>query len=1070
MVGLYEKLLTALFRQKIQADTTNQYTYLDRPLEVDEAAHRLAVYVAGLLEKRLAEYLKTHPDVAEAVRLVNEIITQLPQALPTGQNDLLDVEARVLTAVLDHSSTAQGLYSQSVDRLIPTTGLAGSHLFSGSTRGPSLASELAREILSADRIDWLVSFVRQSGVKPLWASLQEATQRGTPFRLLTTTYMAVSDFQAINRIARLPNTEVRISYNENATRLHAKAYLFYRNTGSHTVYVGSSNLSSVAMDTGLEWNVKASMAEVPQLVQSCFAEFDEYWNDSQLFEPYDPRSEADQSRLQLALKRPAYDAAHDESANTDGLPAAPFELFDYQEEVLKKIDEQRTVHHSMRNLVVAATGTGKTVMVANDFKRYREQHPEATFLFIVHREEIIRQARETFRRVLSDENFGEMWFSGIEPQHYKAVFASVATLQSRLRDHLETGSVLPFGPESFDYIVLDEAHHMGAQGYLKVFSFFHPKVLVGLTATPERLDKYDIKQHFDDRFAAEIRLNKAINDGMLVPFTYYGLPDVVDLTKTAWRDGRYVESELSAAFIKSAERTARVLGAVRDKVPRFDEAKTLAFCVDKAHAKAMAEAFKPYYRVDVLTSDNTRAERDEIIRQFKAGQLCCLFVVDIFNEGVDIPDVDTVLFLRPTQSLTVFLQQLGRGLRRAKDKVRLTVLDFISRTRPEFDWTIRFGALFDGEAMGLSSNVANAIFSNAMPLPKDCQIFLEEKARETVLANIRDHMQYLSRTVKPARLLLDYETLPSLSEFLFDQSITLEQLYKKTTWRALKSKFESRRQEKPELEEAVNQRIRKMIYNRWLQMDDRAYIDFLIDVVKQGFDLNITRLTSREVGYLMMLYFDYFEKIGSVTSLDVMMAEFQKAPDVQEELREVLPLIRDRMSDAPHEDTSALKDLTPLQLYGRYTRAQIMAALGRWTFTQMPDVQSGVSAGEIMDEKRERSLPYMLLFVTVDKGDKATADYLDYAIDETQFHWQSPNATHPHGRVGQALLDSDRVKLLFVRRATNDESNRAQAYYYLGAVTEVSHHGSKPMSFVWRLATPMPAHIYVLSQRHDVLS
>ncbi len=1077
MVGLYERLLNTLLHERIESDQSRNYFYGERPLKADEAARMLSIYVAGLLQPVLAKRLSERGDVKDAVRLVNDIVLAVADALPSGTNNLLDVEAKILTAVLERRSRADAELEKELERIYPVTGLTRSSLFSGSTRGPSLAGELAREILSADRIDWLVSFVRESGIKPLLASLDEATQRGAKFRLLTTTYMAVSDFAAIKRLAQFPNTEVRISYDENTTRLHAKAYLFYRNSGSHTVYVGSSNLSAAAIGAGMEWNLKTTAAEVPELVDATMREFEQYWQMPALFEPFDPNSAADNERLEKALQKPllVFPGEADNAETADGLPNAPYTLFDYQEDVLRKIDEQRTLFNSNKNLVVAATGTGKTVIVANDFKRWREKHPEARLLFLVHREEILRQARNTFRRVLGEEDFGELWFNGVQPTEYKAVFASVATMQSRLGERGPGHENLPFGAETFDYIVIDEAHHSAADGYLRILSFFKPKVLVGLTATPERLDQHDIKQYFDGRFAAEIRLTDAINRGMLVPFTYYGLPDAVDLTQTAWKRGRYDDQDLSYAFIKSDARTTLVLNAVREKLPDFDRGRSLAFCVDKAHANAMADAFKPYHRVSVLTSDNTRQERQAILKALEDGSINCLFVVDILNEGVDIPSVDSVIFLRPTQSLTVFLQQLGRGLRRAKNKLRLNVLDFIARTRKEFDWATRLGALLDAESMS-QGDMCAAVRTGYLPLPNGCQIFLEPIARETLAKNIEDHIKYLSRNEKVDQLLEKYgpdaATL-RLEDFLYNEGIELDHVYKYQTWTSLKQTIAQRYQGIKRPNVTVNESLRKMIYNRWLVIDDRAYVDFLSSLVARDFDMRFDEATQREYCYLMMLYYDYYETLGRISSLEEMLKNFRSDHALKAELTEVLPLVRDKMTEVPQRETSNLGLLTPLKLHGRYTRAEAMAALGRWSLTTMPDGQSGVSAGTLeaigSDVKAagQQAEPVFLMFVTVRKEDMQTHDYLDYAIDPLHFHWQSPKKTHPEGARGKQITDTSRKKLLFVRYRRELEDGRTCPFYYMGPVTLESLEGARPISVVWKMAHAIPAEIFAIQQRLD---
>ncbi len=1063
MVGVYERLLTALFQKKIAADTEQKYFYGERPVAPQEAARLLSGYVAEILEKVLRRRLEDNGSVEDAVKFVNDAVLHIASSPVVAGDDLLDAGARILTAVLERTGTDEAL-NQELQRLLPNTGLTRSSLFSGAGEGFTLASELAREILSADRIDWLVSFVRQSGIAPLMKSLEEATGRGAKFRLLTTTYMAVSDFAAIKRLAQLPNTEVRISYDENTTRLHAKAYLFYRNTLSHSVYVGSSNLSAAAIGSGMEWNVKSTSAESPALVQSMFERFERYWNDSSLFVPYTP---GDDERLEKALSRPymplEYSSAEQNSLeNTDGLPLAPFELFDYQEEVLTKIADARRDLHSHRNLVVAATGTGKTVIAANDFKRFLKTHPDATLLFIVHREEIIRQARETFRRVLEDENFGEMWFSGVRPSVFRHVFASVATLSSQLKK-------APFPRDAFDYIIVDEAHHVTAPSYAEVLSQFDPKVLLGLTATPERLDNADVRKVFDGRYTAEIRLADAINKGMLVPFTYYGVPDVVDLSGVRWKGGQYVASDLSQIFINSPERSTHILDVVRDKIPNFDQIQALAFCVDQAHARAMTAAFdRAGYRVACLTSDNSN-QREELLNKLKSREINCLFVVDMFNEGVDIPGIDTVLFLRPTQSLTVFLQQLGRGLRRAKNKFRLRVLDFIARTRAEYDWSRRLGALMGFNPKVSASVIREAIRTDNYPyLPKGCQISLTDVAQCTVLKNIEDHINRLGRDSAVVDTLRDWMAgktgEPSLEAFLADTGLSLDHIYKRGTWTRLKSALTGGR------DPGFDKRLQRAVYNRWLLIDDADYIEFLIRLVRNGFSIDTSSLSQSESAYLMMFYYDYFDSRGLFATAEQMLSALQADAALREELRELLPLLRAGMSKGLRGVSGAPGQLTPLKLYGRYTKGEILSALQRWTLNSRPDQVTGVSYGDLKPVEKapqQAEVPFAAMFVTVNKDGKTTTAYKDYAIDGQTFHWQSPNSASEGSAEGKKLLDPSRLKLLFVRHFDMVDNQRRETYSYLGPVRYVSHTGEKPISFVWRTDYPIPEEVYQYARHYQ---
>jgi superfamily II DNA or RNA helicase len=292
------------------------------------------------------------------------------------------------------------------------------------------------------------------------------------------------------------------------------------------------------------------------------------------------------------------------------------------------------------------------VISAFDYKTFKAKNPSAKLLFLAHRKEILQQAQSSFRGILRDNNFGDLWVDGFVPTSFEHVFASIQTLNNRLNDGL-------LSPSYYDYIVIDECHHLTASSYRTIVQYFKPTILLGLTATPERMDGGDIQEDFHNRIAAEIRLPEALNRKLLCPFQYFGITDQVDLTKVTWERGRYVASELSAVYTGNDRRVRDILIALDKYTRDASQVRAIGFCVTIEHARFMAEKFNlAGLKADFLTSANTQ-NRESVKNQLLKKEINYLFVVDIFNEGVDIPEIDTVLFLRPTESLTIFLQQLG---------------------------------------------------------------------------------------------------------------------------------------------------------------------------------------------------------------------------------------------------------------------------------------------------------------------------------------------------------------------------------------------------------------------------
>lgn len=370
------------------------------------------------------------------------------------EENLIHSQGKILTALYQLENPVAANLKQYVSDIFPLTGLSQSELFCGNNAGISLDTELKREILSADKIYWLVSFIKWAGIRIFRKELEEFTHSGRQLKVITTSYMGATDAKAVEFIASLPNTEIKLSYNTQRERLHAKSYLFLRNTGFNTGYIGSSNLSHSALTSGLEWNLKITSQEIPHIIEKSLSTFETYWQSND-FEPFDGNIESKQK-----LK----DALQQARGGADSPIAHYFDLkpFPHQQEILEQLTVERTLHQRYRNLVVAATGTGKTLISAFDFARFLKQKPDATFLFIAHREEILKQAQSAYRGVLRNSSFGEFWAGSIIPDHYRQLFVTIQTLNNQLPS-------LQLTTNYYDYIVIDEVHHIAAQSYRALF-------------------------------------------------------------------------------------------------------------------------------------------------------------------------------------------------------------------------------------------------------------------------------------------------------------------------------------------------------------------------------------------------------------------------------------------------------------------------------------------------------------------------------------------------------------------------------------------------------------------------
>lgn len=687
----------------------------------------------------------------EQIELSNQLLMWLKSQISDEgflEENLLDSQGKILTALYELENPVAANLKQYVEDIFPLTGLTQSELFSGSNAGLSLESELKREILSADKIYWLVSFIKWAGIRIFRKELEAFTASGRELRIITTSYLGATDAKAVEYLASLPNTEVKLSYNTERERLHAKSYLFLRNTGFHTGYIGSSNLSRSALTNGLEWNLKITSQEIPHIINKSLSTFETYWA-SDDFERFDGQAESTE-KLNRALRQQKGLDSPDVSHYFEITP------FAHQKDILEQLAVERDVHQRFRNLVVAATGTGKTLISAFDFQRFLKAKPNAHFLFVAHREEILRQAREAYRGVLRNNAFGELWVGGQLPEHYRQLFVSIQTLNNQLDQ-------LKLTEGYYDYIVIDEVHHIAASSYRAVLEHFSPEILLGLTATPERHDGGDILSDFGGVIAAELRLPEAINRRHLCPFQYFGIDDDTDLRTIPWSRGRYDVVQLTNLYTHNQSRVDKILRSLREIVTDISSMKALAFCVSREHAAFMVEQLLLHgIKADVLTSDNSH-ERQQKQQAIRSGQINVLCVVDIFNEGVDIPEVDTLLFLRPTESLTIFLQQLGRGLRLADDKDCCTVLDFVGNSRPEYDFANKFRAL-----VGKSERPITEELKQGFPhAPLGCRIELTKKTQEMVLSNIRQATLTMKRLVSLVRQFPQHSTQPlTLKNFI----------------------------------------------------------------------------------------------------------------------------------------------------------------------------------------------------------------------------------------------------------------------------------------------------------------
>jgi superfamily II DNA or RNA helicase len=1021
--GLYEQLINTHLEEKLRQQGI---TIRKDALKNFDSSILLSQYLGPVLKKSL-EFLEDSQGstIPEQIACCNEIIRLLTTI--TQEECLIHCmipdEGEILLSIGDdkisksHSSR-------------PITPLSQSSLFTGSAHEPSLVQELKAEILSADRIDILVSFIKWSGIRLLMDELMQFSERSR-LRVITTAYMGATDVRAIDFLSSLPNADVRISYDTAHTRLHAKAYYFERDSGFSTAYVGSSNISNPAITSGLEWNVKLTEKDSKPLIRKIQASFESYWNDPE-FLHYE---EKDRKFFEEAVRK-------ERRGSADGGISYFFDItpFPFQKEILERLQAERTIHNHYKNLIVAATGTGKTVISAFDFRRFREKtNPRARLLFVAHREEILKQSLHTFRGILKDQNFGDISIAGKIPSQIDHVFMSIQTFNS-------TEFSQQTLPDYYDFIIVDEFHHAAAASYQHLLSHYHPKILLGLTATPERMDNLDILGYFDGRIASEIRLAEAIGRNLLAPFHYFGVTDTVDLDDVEWSRGRYNQGIISKRYTGNDTRASLIAVSLRKYVTDIDDIIGLGFCVSIEHAKYMADIFTKFGIPSThLSSDSRDDDRRSVKKRLLSKEIRFIFVVDLYNEGVDIPEVNTILFLRPTESLTVFLQQLGRGLRLCEGKECLTVLDFVGRQNANYHFDTKYRALLADAHVPLTQQIRENTFS----LPRGCFITLEKVARETVLSHIEQSLTKRKGLVqKVARF--EYESGKALDVGNFLEYYNLEprEIYGKSSFRRLCADASLCSYPTPEEEERITTAAKRL-----LPLNSVSMIRFIRKfLATKNFDFARKEDPNRD-SFLTVLYYSFYSEPLTETKYPDLLTSMQPflANDwMVREIDSFLAYLEDKTEVL--EGPLDLGFPTGLSLHCTYSRDQIFAGLGHWT----PNKISVAGKREGVLYLREKNLD--VFFITLNKSEKhfsPSTMYNDYAISERLFHWQSQSTTSASSPTGQRYIHGSKV-LLFVREF-NKIGNVSQPFVCLGTARYVSHEGSKPMSIVWRLDAEIPA-------------
>ena len=1044
--GLYDLLLTeGLARSLADLD----------PSRADVSALRggAAELLADVITRQLSTILDdVSGDEAEKpkrqLELVNGLLVMLRQRLAGSSADGTSAAGEVVDLVAPPLRVLRAVQRDQQFPMSPEIGLGVPWLFTAGKGSPSLLQEIRRELASSDQVDILVSFITVSGVRKLQDVLQQITAKGaqqdgqapqkTRLRILTTTYTGATEARALDELARLPGCEVRVSLDGRRTRLHAKAWLFQRKTGFGSAYVGSANLSGAALTGGLEWTVKLTQRAQEALFARAVAHFETLWADSE-FQRYDPDNVEHRQALAAALGRESF----------GGEPSATISFFDlqpktYQLEMLEQLTTERA-HGRNRNLLVAATGTGKTVVAAFDYRNTcRIEGGRPRLLFVAHREEILRQAMRTYREVLRDPEFGDLLTGSHQPERWDHLFATIDSVTSR--DLVATG-----GADHWHTVVVDECHRLAADRFDAFAKAVRPSVLLGLTATPERSDGQPIAPYFDSRPdgspAVELRLWHALDLQLLAPFEYYACDDATDFSEVPW--DRPGEREAVDNLVTGNDMRAKlVINEWRRLASDARQSRAIVFCVSVAHAEFMTDWLnRAGLPAACVVGTTAPEERRRAPQRLTSGELCALVTVDLYNEGIDLPMVDTLLLLRPTQSPVLFQQQIGRGLRLAPGKESCLVLDFVGQHRAEFRFDRLLSSLTGLSRRELVDGVENGFGS----LPPGCHIHLQRQTREQVLQGLRSLTSQNWRRLKielQTYANLRGRTSVQLADFLHDQALELEDIYRTGTgqgrsgWTALKRDAGLIVSEPGPEEDYFSRRFGDLLH-----VDDPRRLDVMAAVGSHQW--SSPAISAEDALGVQMLAYQIDGRHEQAAGHEAFLERMEGHPAIAAELVELSALLQARSTLGAHP-VPGLED-TPLCLHAGYGAREILTAVRWLTASRRVPFQAGTLS--LLSRQTE------LLFVTLDKseGYHDRIAYHDYAISAERFHWQSQNSAGPDTPGGRRYLESATNGWqfqLFVR------PRKGEAYRACGPVSLESAEGDRPMSIVWKLQTPLPARLF----------
>lgn len=903
-----------------------------------------------------------------------------------------------------------------------------------------------------------VAFINFAGVQIILDILKKSEKHNIKGKILTTNYLHFTELKSIEFLKRFKNIEVKFFDSDKMEGFHTKGYIFeYENC--YKAIIGSSNLTKSGLKSNIEWNTAVTTEKNSDFIKGVLNEFNYLWEKG--VENVNPYIVSYVKKEEIVVRKKVRDEYFLAAEDHDfGIYKESDIKPNYMQEIALKNLETTRMYGETRALCIAATGTGKTYLGAFDVKAFKANK----LLFIVHNEEILKSAMETFKNILPEKTMG--FFTGNKKNIDRDyIFATIQSLNNRYQE---------FSEDEFDYIIVDEAHHITAKSYEKVINYFKPKFLLGLTATPERCDGGNIYEIFHMNVPVEIRLQEALDRELVTPFHYYGVKDISDVNLEG------IDLNDIPAVTKALNLEKRVDFIIK-KMNFYgysgERRKTLGFCVSVEHCEYMTKEFlKKGIKATTITGNHGKDLREDIIKKFKETEdLEVIFTVNIFNEGIDIPCINSILMLRPTASPIIFTQQLGRGLRHYENKEFLTVIDFIGNHSRAFLIALALMGRkgYDKESIKIA---VKRDFDN---LSKTIHVKMEEICKQEILkqldnenfnslkylkAEYDEFKDYLKGRVPRPLDFIEYEDAPNFYKYVRLQKSYLDFLAK-----VKDNLFSLNEKERVVIREIERFLPIKRVYEfaiirELIAKNQGLSKSNILGVVGKYIEISDIKHTldtvDHAMGYLNGDYYDsqdlkrcgkLFKVSGEAIEKTELLNEVLKNKDIKDYILEVLDygLLKYKESFGTEDYGFPF-----LKLYENYFMKDV-ALLCNYDKKHSAFRGSGLL-------KKDKDY-FVFIDLHKDENIKESIKYKDKILDRYHFQWESPNATRVDSEIGERIVKNKEkdIKIHIFVRKCKESDGVVQPYIYIGKGDCIAYKGSKPITTTLKLENPLSKDIYI---------